>query len=59
VAGVEDVTAAERTLDEVDRALERLDNGTYGRCEVCGETIDEARLEADPTARTCTRHLPL
>jgi RNA polymerase-binding transcription factor DksA len=43
-------------LDEVDRALERLDNGTYGRCETCGDTIGDDLLEADPTTRTCGRH---
>ncbi len=51
-----EVAAAERTLDEVDGALERIDQGTYGTCEVCGARIDEARLEADPTTRSCGRH---
>lgn len=44
---------AERTLDEVDAALERLEQGTYGRCVVCGTDIDPARLEVRPTARAC------
>jgi RNA polymerase-binding transcription factor DksA len=43
-------------LDDVEKALARLDDGTYGRCEVCGDDIAEARLEAVPTARTCIRH---
>jgi RNA polymerase-binding transcription factor DksA len=43
-------------LDEVDRALEKIDGGTYGRCEVCGEPIAEARLEAMPATRFCINH---
>ena len=40
-------------LAEVDAALRRLDDGTYGGCERCGRPIAPARLEARPTARTC------
>ena len=40
-------------LDEVDAALKRLQDGTYGVCEVCGKPIGEARLEAKPAARLC------
>ena len=40
-------------LDEVDAALARLDDGSYGTCERCGGPIARARLEARPTARTC------
>jgi RNA polymerase-binding transcription factor DksA len=40
-------------LDEVGAALERLDAGTYGICEVCGKPIGAARLEAMPAARLC------
>lgn len=43
-------------LDEVDHALEKLDDGTYGRCETCGEPISPARLEAMPAARYCIVH---
>ena len=41
------------TLDEVEAALKRLEDGTYGLCEVCGKPIGEARLEAMPAARLC------
>jgi len=44
-------------LEEIDAALERLAEGTYGVCEVCDEQIDPARLEARPTARTCVQHV--
>jgi RNA polymerase-binding transcription factor DksA len=43
-------------LDEVERALAKLDDGTYGRCETCGEPIAPARLEAMPAARFCIDH---
>ena len=47
------VQQARTHLAEVDRALERLADGTYGTCEGCGRPIAPARLEARPTARTC------
>ncbi|MFJ2517861.1 TraR/DksA family transcriptional regulator [Cellulosimicrobium cellulans] len=40
-------------VEEVDAALARLDAGTYGVCEACGQPIADGRLEARPTARTC------
>jgi RNA polymerase-binding transcription factor DksA len=45
-------TATEH-LSDVDAALARLDAGTYGRCERCGQAIARERLLARPTARTC------
>ena len=42
----------ENELAELQAALERIDNGTYGVDEVTGEPIDPARLEAFPAART-------
>jgi len=44
------------TLDEVARALDRLENGTYGTCEQCGVAIAPARLEAMPATRFCINH---
>ena len=43
-------------LDEVERALAKLDDGMYGKCETCGEAIAEARLEAMPATRYCIKH---
>ena len=40
-------------LKDVDRALERIDDGTYGLCERCGKPIDPDRLEARPWALLC------
>jgi RNA polymerase-binding protein DksA len=44
---------AERLLGEIEAALRRIDEGTYGRCVVCGRQIDEERLEAVPHATLC------
>jgi RNA polymerase-binding transcription factor DksA len=49
----ESVEAVDRLLDEVEQALSRLDDGTYGQCEVCGGPIDDSRLAGDPTVREC------
>ena len=43
-------------LAEVELALKKLDEGTYGLCETCGEPIAPARLEAMPAARFCIAH---
>lgn len=40
-------------LAEVDAAEERLRQGTYGRCEICGRPIPDERLEAMPATRYC------
>lgn len=44
------------TLEEVERALGKLDAGTYGVCEECEEPIAAARLEAMPATRWCITH---
>lgn len=41
---------------DIEEALEKIDNGTYGACEECGEAIPADRLEANPAARTCIAH---
>ena len=40
-------------LAEIERALEKHRNGTYGICDNCGKMIDKARLEALPKANLC------
>lgn len=42
-----------KALRAVEAAQERLRQGTYGRCEECGEAIPVARLQAYPSARLC------
>jgi RNA polymerase-binding protein DksA len=44
-------------LDAVNTALEKIKEGTYGTCEVCGKEIEVERLEANPSATTCIAHL--
>jgi DnaK suppressor protein len=44
------------TLDEVAQAIDRFENGSYGRCEQCGVAIEPARLEAMPATRFCIHH---
>ncbi len=47
----------ERLLLEVDSALERMDNGSYGLCDVCHDPIEPEWLRADPLVRICLSHL--
>jgi len=44
---------ARHALDRIDRALEKLENGTYGICDSCGNRIDAGRLKAAPDAGLC------
>ncbi len=46
---------AEHILAEIETALVRIDDGTYGTCVVCGEQIPEERLVAVPYATLCVR----
>src|SRR3954469_7245281 len=45
--------SARRQVTELQKALQRLDAGTYGVCESCGNPIPAERLEVRPTARMC------
>ncbi|PWN03223.1 DNA-binding protein [Nocardioides silvaticus] len=47
------IRQARAHLEEVDHALARVADGSYGTCERCGGPIAEGRLEARPVARTC------
>ena len=44
-------------LQQVDQALERMDSGTYGLCQVCHDAIEPERLAADPLTCFCLDHL--
>lgn len=46
----------EPQYNDIKLALEKIENGTYGTCEVSGEEISEERLEANPSTRTCIEH---
>ena len=50
--------SAEASIEDVERALSRIDGGTYGVCPVCEKPIPDARLEARPEAEFCVEHTP-
>lgn len=54
-----ELTLIEESLADVEMALERLADGSYGTCEVCSRQIARDQLQLDPTARRCAEHLPL
>jgi len=47
----------EKRLQNVNNALKKIEDGTYGTCEEGGEEIEEDRLEANPAASTCKAHM--
>lgn len=49
---------AEGELEDVERALRRLDEGTYATCEACGRAIGDDRLARSPVTRRCADHGP-
>ncbi|MCL2679522.1 MAG: TraR/DksA C4-type zinc finger protein [Dehalococcoidia bacterium] len=56
-ADLENMLAQEkRVIDQIagiNAALKKFDDGSYGKCDKCGQPIEAARLEAMPTARLC------
>ena len=44
-------------FNEIKRALERIGGGTFGLCEICHKPIEAERLEANPAATTCIKHV--
>ncbi len=50
---LQEETLASQTLIQVQDALKRIEEGTYGKCTVCGRQIEAARLEAVPWAAYC------
>ncbi len=50
------VESIEGRIGEVEDALRRVDDGTFGRCEACEEPIKAARLKARPETRYCLDH---
>jgi len=45
----------ELKLKEVNLAIEKIENGKYGKCEKCGKAIEEERLKAYPEAKLCMK----
>jgi DnaK suppressor protein len=50
---LQEETLASETLIQVQDALKRIEDGTYGKCAACGRQIEAARLEAVPWAAYC------
>ena len=50
---LQEATLASQTLKRVQDALQRIEDGAYGRCLACGRQIEAARLEANPWAPYC------
>ncbi|HEX3962708.1 MAG TPA: TraR/DksA C4-type zinc finger protein [Trebonia sp.] len=46
---------AREQITEIEAAISRLDDGTYGTCTRCGQPVGENRLAARPAAATCVR----
>jgi sigma-B regulation protein RsbU (phosphoserine phosphatase) len=53
VLGQSDSDHVVRLLEEVDSALERIDHGSFGVCEICLGTVEDERLRENPLARVC------
>lgn len=51
------VAELETRLENIDDALERIENGSFGMCRVCGGEIEDDRLTANPAAETCKEHI--
>ena len=47
--------SGKEALDKIEEALERIEEGTYGKCDECGAKIPAARLEAIPYATRCLK----
>ena len=47
----------EKRLREIEKALQNIEDKKYGQCEIGGENIEADRLEANPAAATCKKHL--
>ena len=61
IEGYEENIAIVNTLEnryrDVRSGLDKIEHGTYGLCQICKEEIDLERLEANPSARTCRKHM--
>ena len=51
------INALEEQLREVNDALVKIDTDKFGICEICGKEIEEDRMDANPSAKTCKEHM--
>ena len=50
------IVSLKEELEAVDAALRRLDDASYGTCEVCGTALEATHLETDPLTTRCADH---
>lgn len=48
------LSTLDEELDQIDKAMEKIEDGTYGKCSKCGGIIEEKRLEFNPSATYCS-----
>jgi DnaK suppressor protein len=53
----EELAPLEARYKDINDAIQKIEEGTYGKCEKCGEPIEEDRLEVNPAARTCKKDM--
>lgn len=51
------LSALEARYNNINRALKKIEDGVFGTCEICGESIEEDRLDVNPAARTNKAHI--
>ena len=51
------IRSLEPRLQNILRALKNVNKESFGKCDICKKDIEAARLEANPAARTCKKHL--
>ena len=49
------VSELEKQREDIVLALDKIANDEYGICEICGQTIEEEKLDADPSTKTCKK----
>jgi len=49
----DELASLTKQLDDIEAAMERLDQGTYGRCQGCGTQFDASALERNPVVELC------
>ena len=51
------IATLEPQYNNIIEALARIDAGLFGKCEICDAPVEDARLDANPVARTCIAHI--
>lgn len=51
------IKSLEARLQNILKALKGINRESFGKCEICKKDIEQARMEANPAARTCKKHL--